>query len=359
LIGPLARGLKVVHLHWGGGTPSILGAGRLCEIYAALKNSFEISARLEHAMELDPRRVTKPLVGTLADIGVNRASLGVQEFSAQVQHAIGRIQPYGVVVYAVEMLRAMGINRIAFDLMYGLPRQTPEDVQRTAALAVALGPQRVALFGYAHVPWFKPHQRLIEEAALPGPLERLKQAETARNALTAAGYEPIGLDHFARCDDELAAAARQRRLRRNFQGYTTDNADALIGLGASAISRLPQGFLQNKVDIRGYSGAVQAGRLAAEKGLALSPGDRLRGRIIEELMCHFDVDLGAMLDDVDAADALRCELADLERLAGEGIVRFGGGRITVTDEGRPFVRLVAAVFDAYLRNGSSRHSAAV
>jgi oxygen-independent coproporphyrinogen-3 oxidase len=233
------------------------------------------------------------------------------------------------------------------------------DVRRSAALAASLQPQRLAHFGYAHVPWFKPHQRLIDEAALPGAMERLAQAEAARETLIGLGYVAIGLDHFARADDGLAAAARAGRLRRNFQGYTTDQADALIGLGASAISRFPQGFVQNAPDVGGYGRAVASGRLAAARGIALSADDRGRGRIIERLMCDFSVDLGAVVGSADGAKDFEAELEALAPLAAEGLVRLDGKRITVTEEGRPFVRLAAAAFDVYFAAGQARHSVAV
>jgi oxygen-independent coproporphyrinogen III oxidase len=236
---------RVVHLHWGGGTPSILGANHLPALVDRLTTSFDFTNLQQHAIELDPRRLDATLVSTLARIRVTRASLGVQEFSLHVQHAIGRLQPFGQVEQAVAALRAAGIANINIDLMYGLARQTVGDVIRSAELAAALKPARLALFGYAHVPWFKPHQRLIEEAALPGAGERMAQMPAAAETLEECGYVPIGLDHFALPGDDLWRAARTGRLHRNFQGYTTDPADALIGLGASSIGRLPQGYVQN------------------------------------------------------------------------------------------------------------------
>ena len=217
---------------------------------------------------------------------------------------------------AADWLREAGINRLNVDLMYGLPTQTVRDVARSAELAASLGAQRLALFGYAHVPWFKRHQRLIDEAALPGLSERLEQAQVAAETLTGLGYQAIGLDHFALPDDELAIAAREKRLRRNFQGYTTDEADALIGLGASAIGKLPQGFVQNASDLAGYSRAVSAGHFATVKGLALSDSDRLRGAIIERLMCDLAVDL----ETFGGESQFTAELARLRPLSEEGLL---------------------------------------
>lgn len=351
---------SVVHLHWGGGTPSILGPERLARIVQKIAGHFDLSRLVEHAIELDPRQVTKPLADALAALGVTRASLGVQEFSPHVQEAIGRIQPFETVRAAVDALRGAGVARINVDLMYGLPGQTIADVEATADLATALHPARLALFGYAHVPWFKANQKLIDEAALPGASERIEQARAAALRLASHGYVPIGLDHFARPDDELAAAARTGRLRRNFQGYTTDPADALIGLGASAIGKLPQGFAQNAVDIAGYARAVTQGAFATVKGIAVSDDDVLRGAIIERLMCDLAVDLAALpAGTPHSAATFAHERADLDALAAAGLITIEGSRITVTEEGRPFVRLVAAAFDAYLAQSRSRHSIAV
>jgi len=349
-------GHKLTHLHWGGGTPSILGAEWFETITTRLASRFDLSALKEHAIELDPRRLDQPLVQTLAAIGVNRASLGVQDTAPHVQQAIGRIQPFELVERAAAWLREAGIANLNIDLMYGLPTQTVRDVAHSAELAASLGAQRLALFGYAHVPWFKSHQKLIDDAALPGLSERLEQAEVAAETLTSMGYEAVGLDHFALPDDELCVAQRERRLHRNFQGYTTDDADALIGLGASAIGRLPQGFVQNAPDLGGYSRAVAAGRLPIVKGLTLSDDDRVRGDIIERLMCDFELDLDAV---PGGAAHFATELEALRPLAAEGLLRIEGNRIAVTTSGRPFVRIAAAAFDTYLATSQKRHSVAV
>lgn len=356
LVGAAAGGRKVVHLHWGGGTPSILGNAHLRSLMDKLGATFDLSALREHAIELDPRRMPPALARTLANIGVNRASLGVQDFSPHVQKAIGRIQPFNVVASAVAELRDAGIDQINIDLMYGLPLQTVDDVRQNIQLATALAPQRIAIFGYAHVPWLKSNQRRIDESQLPGLFERVAQARTASETLTRIGYVPVGLDHFVLPSDDIAAAARIGRLRRNFQGYTTDQADALIGLGASAIGKLPQGFVQNVVDTGGYIRAIESGRFATVKGLALSDDDRLRAQIIERLMCDLSVDLDRI---ACRSRDFSAELSALQPLAADGSVRIDGRRITVTAQGRPFARLVAAAFDAYLPREQARHSIAV
>jgi oxygen-independent coproporphyrinogen-3 oxidase len=355
LLTPL-RGRRLTHLHWGGGTPSILGPQWLETIAARLASLCDLSGLKEHAIELDPRRLDKPLVRTLRAIGVTRASLGVQDAAPHVQRAIGRVQPFELVERAADDLRAAGIDKLNIDLMYGLPTQTTHDVARSAELAASLGAQRLALFGYAHVPWFKTHQKMIEEHALPSLSERLEQAQVAAETLGGLGYRIIGLDHFAQADDELAIAAREKRLRRNFQGYTVDDADALIGLGASAIGRLPQGFAQNAPDVAGYARAVGGGAFATVRGLALTDDDRLRAAIIERLMCDLEVDLAAF---DGGPERFAAEIAALRALAEEGLVAIEGTHVAVTDAGRPFVRIAASVFDAYLAAGAKRHSVAV
>ena len=361
LVASHAGRCKITHIHWGGGTPSILDADLLKFIADELAGHFDLSAIREHAIELDPRYITRPLLRALRDIGVNRASLGVQDFSAHVQQAAGRIQPFDTVKKAVDMLNEFGINRLNIDLMYGLPKQTVADVRRTATLAHELKPQRIAVFGYAHVPWFRPQQRLIDQSDLPSSPERLAQAEAAHDTLVQFGYQPIGLDHYAQPDDQLAPAASSGRLQRNFQGYTDDDADALVGLGASAISRLPQGFAQNAPAVGNYSRAIAEGELATVKGVALSDDDRLRGRIIERLMCDMAVDLDAIADEAgfDIAADFADELDSLHSFRETGCVLIDGHRIRITEKGRPYMRLVASAFDAYLGRAKSRHSVAV
>jgi len=351
----LLEGRRLTHLHWGGGTPSILGPNLLTRIVERLAAQFDLSALKEHAIELDPRRVNRPLVAALKAIGVTRASLGVQDVSDEVQRLIGRVQPFAMVRHAAEALREAGIGDLNIDLMYGLPGQTVAHVRDSAARAASLTPQRLALFGYAHVPWFKTHQRLIDEAMLPGVSHRLEQARAAEETLAAAGYEAIGLDHFALPDDSLAIAAREKRLRRNFQGYTVDEADALIGLGASSIGRLPQGFAQNAPDLGGYSRALAAGEFPIVKGLILSDDDHLRGAIIERLMCDLALDLSAF----GGSPLFAAEIEALAPLADAGLLVREGERIVMTAEGRPYVRIAAAAFDAWLGASGKRHSVAV
>ncbi|MCI4679364.1 oxygen-independent coproporphyrinogen III oxidase [Rhodoblastus acidophilus] len=351
---------KVIHAHWGGGTPGLLGGEKLRALTETLRGHFDFAPEAEISIELDPRHVDGPLAEPLFAAGFNRVSLGVQDFNPHVQQAIGRIQPFDVVERAVNVLRAAGFRAINLDLMYGLPFQTEADVVHTAERAASLRPSRLALFGYAHAPWFAKRQKLIDAAALPGAAERLRQAATARRVLSEQGYVAIGLDHFALPDDPMAVAQRAGKLRRNFQGYTVDQADALLPFGASSIGRLPQGYVQNAADVGTWRRAIESERFATVKGVGFTRDDLARAAVIERLMCDFSVDYGAIaerfLGDAAALDAAQEELA---QLTGEGVATQEGRRVSITEAGRPFMRLVASAFDAYLAARAARHSVAV
>jgi len=360
LIAKASPARDVIHAHWGGGTPSMLGGDRLTALTNTLRGHFNFAPDAEISIELDPRYVDGDLALALAQAGFNRVSLGVQDFNPHVQKAIGRIQPFESVERAVGLLRVAGFRAINLDLMYGLPFQTEEDVVNTAELAASLAPSRLAIFGYAHAPWFAKRQKLIDAAALPGAAERLRQAAIARQTLAAKGYVAIGLDHFAMPDDPMAVALRAGKLRRNFQGYTVDQAEALLPFGASSIGRLPQGYVQNAPDVGSWRRAVEAGSFATVKGIGFSQDDLARAAVIERLMCDFSVDYGAiaeqMLGDGAAFDAAQDDLAQLIR---EGVATQKGRKVSITEAGRPFMRLVAAAFDAYLPTRAARHSVAV
>ncbi|MGO9389497.1 oxygen-independent coproporphyrinogen III oxidase [Rhodoblastus sp.] len=350
----------VTHAHWGGGTPSMLGGQRLLGLTDALRSHFAFAPHAEFSIELDPRYVDGELVDALAAGGITRVSLGVQDFNPHVQKAIGRVQPLETVARAVDLLRRRGFAAINLDLMYGLPHQREEDVIRTAELAASLKPSRLALFGYAHAPWFAKRQSLIESSALPGAAERLKQANVARKTLVDLGFVAIGLDHFALPGDRLAIYAGQGRLRRNFQGYTTDQAEALLPFGASSIGRLPQGYVQNAADVGSWRRAIESGRFATIKGAAFSRDDLARAAVIERLMCDFSVDYGAIAEEILGDDAaFDAAQPDLSQLIREGVATQEGRRVTITEAGRPFMRLVASAFDAYLPTRAARHSVAV
>ncbi|HEX4572579.1 MAG TPA: oxygen-independent coproporphyrinogen III oxidase [Dongiaceae bacterium] len=356
----LSARLKASRIHWGGGTPTILSPEDFLALHARLRLHFDIGPESEIAIEIDPRVLEKSMVAALAEAGVRRASLGVQDFDPGVQRAINRWQPYERTAAAADALRAAGIGNINLDLIYGLPHQTLASLLHTIDLAIGLEPQRIALFGYAHVPWLKPHQRLLPAADLPGPAARWDQAMGAAERLRALGYEWIGLDHFALPGDDMAEAARTGRLRRNFQGYTTDDAETLLGFGASAIGRLPQGYVQNIAEVKDWEVGVGGGDLPIARGIALDDDDRLRRLVIERLMCDLEVDLAACARAFgETAGYFAQEREALTALEADGLAEIENDRIRLTAEGRPLMRLVAAVFDRYLAASAGRHAAAV
>jgi oxygen-independent coproporphyrinogen-3 oxidase len=359
----IGRRARVSHIHWGGGTPTSLPGDRLTSVMKLIRKLFSVDADAEIAIELDPTALPEDRLDALSAIGVTRISLGVQDLDPAVQEAIGRQQSYEQTEACAAAARALGVHSLNLDLIYGLPLQTAESVARTARSALALGADRVAVFGYAHVPWMKKNQALIPESSLPGAAERYRQQQTIHRILTEeGGYIPVGLDHYARPGDAMAQAAAARRLRRGFQGYTTDGAPALIGFGASAIGALPKGYVQNESTAPAYGKAIESGGLATARGVSLREEDRLRRDVIEKLMCDLAVDL------VDIAEAHRADpsplianAAGLARFETDGLAHWDGRRVEVTEKGRPFVRSVAALFDSYLvpDEARPRHSRAI
>ena len=350
--------VTVRHIHFGGGTPTLMMPDQMRALMADVRALYAVGGSAEVAIEIDPRTLTVEMAETLGSCGFNRASLGVQSFDPAVQAAINRIQSFEQTAEAVRELRANGIDRINFDLIYGLPHQSLESCLRTVEQALLLRPDRLAVFGYAHVPSFKPHQRKINEAALPDSAARFAHSRAIADALVAAGYVEIGLDHFALPDDPLARAAGAGALHRNFQGYTTDDAEVLIGFGASAIGRAQQGFVQNEVRIPDYQRALDQGRLPVARGYRYSGEDRLRAEIIERLMCDHRVDVADICRSFRAAPEKLLESASLRELAADGLVAIDGGRVTLMPHARPLVRSVAAAFDEHLA-AAQRHSRAI
>lgn len=352
--------LSARHIHFGGGTPTLMQPHQFVALMDVLRDCFLIESGSEVAIEIDPRTLEPDMIDALAAGGVTRASLGVQSFDPVVQKAINRIQSREQTAAATEGLRAAGIRAVNFDLIYGLPHQSIASCLETVEQAVALAPDRFAVFGYAHVPDFKRHQRKIEETALPGGSERHAQAEAIADALVAAGYVRVGLDHFARPGDSLAQALSSGTLHRNFQGYTTDACDSLLGFGASSIGRLPQGYVQNAVLIGDYQRRIADGALAASRGRACAPEDRLRAAVIERIMCDYRVDLGEVCARFGAdPDALADKASGLDGLIADGIARRERNVIMLDDRARPLVRVLAAAFDEYLGRAPARHSRAV
>jgi oxygen-independent coproporphyrinogen-3 oxidase len=350
------------HLHFGGGSPNALRSGDFAALIATLRREFGIRPDAEIAVELDPRTMHDGQVEAFAAAGVTRASLGVQTLAPDVQTAVNRIQPPDMVARLVNDLRSAGVRAINMDLMYGLPHQTVDDVVTAARFAAEMGAARVSVFGYAHVPWFAKHQKAIDADALPGLEARFEQAEAATSVLRAAGYELIGLDHFARADDPLTLAAREGRLRRNFQGYTDDPHATLIGIGATSISQFREGFVQNLKDRKSWGEAIAAGRLPVERGIALTDDDRLRARAIEQLMCQLSVDAWAVCREMGAAEgSLDGALERARALVPAGLCDVDGSLVTVPPAARPFLRTVAQCFDGRtpVVEGAARHAKAV
>ena len=356
----IGQRIPISHVHFGGGTPTIMSPEAFVDLVGALRYSFFVLPNAEIAVEIDPRTLTEPMTEALGYCGVNRASLGVQSFDPAVQQAINRLQSFEQTAASVERLRQVGVGRFNFDLLYGLPLQTVDSCLDTVAKCVELRPDRFSVFGYAHIPSFKKHQRKIAEDSLPDSIERHLQSETIAEALLDAGYVRIGLDHFALPGDSLAIAKQDGRLKRNFQGYTDDSADTLIGLGASAIGRMPQGFVQNAVPTRDYLARIAEDRLATVKGYAFTEEDRFRADIIERIMCDLAVDL-PLVSRLHGRD-LRSAILDrlrIESLIADGPVTMVDHRLSIRDGAEFLVRSVASAFDAHLPHSAATHSRAV
>nr|WP_246249305.1 oxygen-independent coproporphyrinogen III oxidase [Chelativorans alearense] len=359
-IGGLVGHAKVRAVHFGGGSPTILRPEDILALDAALRRAFDFRAGVEISVELDPNDMDEGRYDVFATIGMTRASLGVQDFAPEVQKAINREQSFAQTKAVADGMRARGVHSLNLDLLYGLPHQTVASLEDTIRQALLLSPDRIALFGYAHVPWFKKHQTMIDEAYLPGPQERFAQQRLAGRLITEAGYQAIGLDHFAKPADSLAAAAREGRLHRNFQGYTDDECRTLIGLGPSSISRLRQGYVQNITATSSYQRLVRTGHLATTRGVAFTDEDLARGWVIERLMCDFAFSgrEAILRFGTHGRDILQEAVAYVVEEGGRMLDRHGE-YFVVPEEARPLVRSVAAHFDRYLAGGTARHSAAV
>ena len=342
----------VSQVHWGGGTPTFLSHDEMAELMAATREHFQLApdADGEYSIEVDPREATAQTIVHLRNLGFNRLSLGVQDFDPLVQQAINRIQPLEMTAAVMRAARATGFHSIGVDLIYGLPHQTVDSFSRTLDMMLALAPDRLSVFGYAHMPQLFKMQRRMDPSTLPSPTVRLEILRLVVERLTSAGYVYIGMDHFALPTDELALAQAQRTLQRNFQGYSTRAECDLIGFGASSIGKVGDVYAQNAKDLPGYAAAIDAGKLAITRGVRLSADDRLRRDIITQLMCNLEL----RFDEFEAAYGIRfCETfaAELERLRGfesDGLVSMGPRRLDVLPAGRMLVRNIAMVFDRYL-----------
>ena len=354
----LPPGVTLSRLHWGGGTPTMMPAGAMRDLAGTVFDAVPLGEGAEFSVEIDPNEIDEARLDALAAAGMNRASIGVQDFDAEIQTIIGRDQTYEVTRDAVTMIRERGVASLNADILYGLPNQTRARLSDSVQKLLSLSPDRVALYGYAHVPWMARRQQMIPSDTLPRPEERLALFDTARRLFHWDGYEDIGIDHFARPHDGLAVAARNGTLRRNFQGYTDDTAPVLVGLGASSISRFPQGFAQMDSATSSWTKAVREGRFAIHRGHAFQGEDLLRARIIEALMCDFAVRTAELVADFGLsraqADAMFAPVAEA---FGDFVVHNAEG-LSIPMAGRPLTRMIAARFDAYSM-AKTGHSSAI
>ena len=354
----LAPGVTLSRLHWGGGTPTLLMPDLMRALADQVFDVVPLAAGGEFSVEIDPNEIDAARLDALAAAGMNRASIGVQDFDPEIQKTIGREQSYELTKQVAEMIRERGVKSLNADILYGLPHQTNARITDSVEKLLTLSPDRVALYGYAHVPWMSRRQQLIPSDKIPRPEERLDLFETARDLFTADGYAEVGIDHFALPTDGLAIAQARGELRRNFQGYTDDTATALIGLGASSISRFPQGFTQNASATAAHTKAIREGRFSTHRGHAFAGEDLLRARIIEALMCDFRVDRAELEQDFNtdpaAIDAMFQNAIDA---FGDMLVLNATG-LAIPERARPLTRMIARTFDTYDQS-KAQHSAAV
>ncbi|PRY78700.1 oxygen-independent coproporphyrinogen-3 oxidase [Yoonia maritima] len=339
----LPAGVKMAQLHWGGGTPTILTPDMIRDLATAIMDVIPPAANFQFSVEVDPTLVDDAKIEALAAVGMTRASIGIQDFAPDVQAAIGREQSFETTRYCVESLRATGVTSLNADLVYGLPHQNARKLDDTISKVMQLDPDRIALFGYAHVPNFAKRQQLIPNAALPDEETRYQLTQQAARAFGASGYEAIGIDHFAKPEDSLTTARNHGQLRRNFQGYTDDTSQSLIGIGASSISQFAQGYMQNASTTAAYIQRIIGENLAGHRGYHLSASDRPRAAAINMLMCQFEIDLSALDEFPDACaltpihDALLVDFA--------GLVVRDDNILRITPEGRPLTRIIAQRYD--------------
>ena len=352
----LPKGVTLSALHWGGGTPTIMPAQMITELAAEIFDLAPLTGVF--SVEIDPNEIDAARLDALVAAGMNRASIGVQDFDPAVQTAIGRTQPFYLTRQVAEMIRARGVTALNVDILYGLPHQNDMRMTESVMQLLSLRPDRVALYGYAHVPWMSRRQQMIPTESLPSPTERLQLFDIARDLLTKGGYLPLGIDHFALATDSLAVSAARGQMRRNFQGYTDDQAQVLIGLGASSISRFPQGFVQNAARTADYARTIKSGHFSVQRGHQFTVDDHLRGAMIEELMCSFRVTRANIAEKLSYLPASFNTILEKTAQTFAQMVRLDAAGLTILPDGYPLTRLIAQSFDAYDQT-RAQHSAAV
>jgi len=351
---------KVVQLHWGGGSPTFLSPDEIRRLGEIIHKDFVFSEDVEAGVEIDPRRLTREHVVALREIGFNRASLGVQDFDETVQKAVHRIQPREMTEQVLGWIREAGFRSVNLDLIYGLPHQTVESFSRTLDVVLALQPDRLAVFSYAHVPWVKPAQKILEQKILPLPEVKLQLLKMVIERLTENNrYIYIGMDHFARPTDELAVAQPKKQLQRNFQGYSTRGGADIYSFGMSAISQIPDAYWQNEKDLKKYYAALDSGNVPLSRGYLVTDEDKVRRETIMRVMCDLSLDYTAMSQrlGLNFAAHFERELEAMGGLEADGLVRRSSSGLEVTDTGRLFIRNVAMCFDNTLAPvGERKHS---
>ncbi len=354
----LPRGVRLSRLHWGGGTPTLLSPDHMRDLSQTVREVADFSDNYEFSVEIDPNEIDAARLDVLFENGMNRASIGVQDFDPDIQKTIGREQSFDTTKRAVDMIRDRGIQSLNADILYGLPDQTRSKIVDSVQKLLSLSPDRVALYGYAHVPWMAKRQQMIPSDALPRPDERLDLFETARKLFVWDNYDEIGIDHFATKEDGLSVAARNGTLRRNFQGYTDDTSDVLVGLGASSISKFPQGYAQNAPATSAYTKAIRAHEFSTARGHSFTDDDKLRARMIEMLMCDFRVDTEELVRDYDTTKSELRAIFDRTNSEFEGLLEVDASGLHVPPKARPLTRIIARSFDAYDLS-SAGHSSAI
>ena len=351
---------KVVQLHWGGGSPTFLTPDEIRKLGGIIRKHFKFSDDIEAGVEIDPRRLTREHIVALREIGFNRASLGVQDFDPQVQEAIHRIQPRDLTQQTLDWARESGFGSVNFDLIYGLPHQTAGSFNHTLDTVLEMSPDRLAVFSYAHVPWVKPAQKILEQKILPTAEVKLQLLKNVIERLTENNrYVYIGMDHFARPDDELAVAQRSKTLQRNFQGYSTRGNADIYSFGMSAISQIPDAYWQNEKELPQYFAALDAGRAPLTRGYLLTDEDKIRRETIMRVMCDLALDYTAMGDQlgINFAGHFAKELESLAPFEADGLVKRNANGLEITDAGRLFIRNLAMCFDNTLASpGERKHS---
>ena len=354
----LPPGVRLSRLHWGGGTPTLLNPGMMETLAGRVAEVVPFAEGAEFSVEIDPNEVDEARLSVLAAAGMNRASIGVQDFDPMIQECIGREQSYEVTRDVIEAIRAHGIESLNADILFGLPHQTNEKITESVQKLLSLSPDRVALYGYAHVPWMARRQGMLPSDALPTPAERLELFATARKLFLWDNYAEIGIDHFALPDDGLAKAQKAGTLKRNFQGYTDDQAEALIGMGASSISRFPQGYTQNAPATGVHTKAIREGHFSTAKGHAYRGEDKMRARIIEAIMCDFGVRTAEIVRDYGISAATLTAMFREVAAQFDGLLRVTEEGLTIPADAQPLTRLVARAFDDY-DGAKARHSSAI